>query len=107
VLYLGVGEVAALMQLPAVSRSLSIAAHGPRRELSASCRRIHLPLGLGAVLTILGKTLKSYPILVTGISTLLIGGYGSKLTKSAGTLFRLGQVFLPLWSWWTRRRKRK
>ena len=47
-----------------------------REELAASCRRIHLPLGFGAVLTVLGKTLKSYPILVAGLSTLLVGGYG-------------------------------
>ncbi len=78
-----------------------------REELVASCRRIHLPLGLGAVLTVLGKTLKSYPILVAGISSLLVGGYGGKLTKSAGTLLRLGQAVLPLWTWWTRGRKRK
>jgi len=78
-----------------------------REELAASCRRIHLPLGLGAVLTVLGKTLKSYPILVAGISTLLVGGYGGRVTKSAGTFFKLGQAVLPLWTWWTRRRKRK
>jgi hypothetical protein len=78
-----------------------------REELAASCGRINLPLGLGTVLTILGKTLKSYPILVAGISSLLVGGYGGKLTKSAGTMFRLGQTVLPLWSWWTRRSKRK
>jgi hypothetical protein len=78
-----------------------------REELAASCRPIHLPLGLGTVLTILGKTLKSYPILVAAISSLLVGGYGGKLTKSAGTMFRLGQTVLPLWSWWTRRSKRK
>ena len=66
-----------------------------REELSESCRRIHLPLGLGAVLTVWGKTLKSYPILIAGVSSLLIGGYEGKLTKSARTLFRLGQAFCP------------
>ena len=78
-----------------------------RDELAASCHRIHLPLGPGAVLTVLGKTLKSYPILVAGISSLLVGGYARTLTKSAGTLFKLGQAILPFWSWWTRRRNRK
>ena len=78
-----------------------------REELAASSRRIHLPLSLGVVLAVLGKTLKSYPILVAGISTLLVGGYAGRLTKSAGALFRLGQVILPLWSWWTGHRKRK
>ena len=78
-----------------------------REELAAAFPRIRLPLGLGAVLTVLGKTLKSYPILVAGVSTLLVGGYGGKLTKSAGKLLGLGQTILPLWSWWTRRSKRK
>ena len=78
-----------------------------REELSASCRQIHFPLSFGAVLTVLGRTLKSYPILVAGISTLLVGGYAGKLTKSAGKLLGLGQAILPLWSWWTRRSKRK
>ena len=78
-----------------------------REELAASCRQIHFPLGFGAVLTVLGRTLKSYPILVAGMSSLLVGGYASKLTKSAGRLFRLGQAVLPLWTWWTRRSKRK
>jgi hypothetical protein len=78
-----------------------------REELAASFHRIHLPLGLGAFLTMLGKTLKSYPIFVAGISTLLVGGYGTTLAKSAGKLFKLSQAILPLWSWWAKRRKRK
>ena len=78
-----------------------------REELATFSNQIRLPLTFGAVLTVLGKTLRSYPILVAGISSLLVGGFGGGLTKSAGTVFRLGQVFLPLWSWWTRRRKRK
>jgi hypothetical protein len=76
-----------------------------RQELAASFGRIRLPLSFGAALMALGKTLKSYPILVAGVSTLLASGYGSKLTSSAGKLFRLGQAILPLWYWWTKRRK--
>ena len=78
-----------------------------REELATSFQRIRLPLSFGAVLTVLGKTLKSYPIMVAGLSSLLVGGYGAKLAKSAGKLFSLGQAILPLWSWWTKRRKRK
>ena len=77
-----------------------------RQELASSCRQIHLPLSFGVVLTALGRKLKSYPILVAGISTLLVGGYGGSLTKSAGALYRLGRAILPLWSWWMGRRKR-
>ncbi len=78
-----------------------------REELASSCHRMRLPLGLGAVLMVAGKTLKSYPILVAGVSSLLASGYGGKLAKSTGTLFRLGQAIMPLWSWLTKRRKRK
>jgi hypothetical protein len=77
-----------------------------REELALSCRQIHVPLSFGVLLTVLGKKLKSYPILVAGISTLLVGGYGGRLTKSAGALYRLGRAILPLWSWWSVRRKR-
>jgi hypothetical protein len=76
-----------------------------REDLAASCRRIHFPLGFGTVLTLLGRTLKSYPLFVTGLSTLLVGGYGGRLARAVGKLFTLGQTVLPLWSWWSRRRK--
>jgi hypothetical protein len=78
-----------------------------REELAASCQRVRVPLGLGAVLMVVGKRLKSYPILVAGVSSLLVSGYGVKLAKSTGSLFRLGQAILPLWSWLTKRRKRR
>ncbi|HSE86681.1 MAG TPA: hypothetical protein VLJ79_10700 [Candidatus Binatia bacterium] len=78
-----------------------------REELAANCHRIRLPASLGVGLMVLGKTLKSYPILVAGISSLLVSGYGGKLAKSTGKLLGLGRAILPLWSWWTRRGKRK
>jgi hypothetical protein len=77
-----------------------------REELAAACQRIRVPLGLGALVLLLGKTFKSHPILIAGLSTLLAGGYGGKVAKSAGSLFRLGQAILPLWLWLTKRRRR-
>ena len=55
----------------------------------------------------LGTTLRSYPILVAGMSSLLVSGYGSKLVKPALRLFKLGQVIRPLWSWWAKQHKGK
>jgi hypothetical protein len=78
-----------------------------REELSACFSRVRLPLNFGAVLWGLGRTLKTYPIAVAGISSLLVSGYGGKMTRSAGELLRLAQVVQPLWSWWSKHRKRK
>ena len=78
-----------------------------REELAATCHRIQVPLSVGALLMLLGKTLKSYPVLVAGISSLLVSGYGGKLARSTGKLLGLGRAILPFWSWWAKRRKRK
>lgn len=79
---------------------------GDREELAASIGRVRPTLGVGALLLTLGGFLKAYPVLVTGVSALLVSGYGGRLTKSAGQLLRLGQVVRPLWSWWAKNRKR-
>ena len=76
-----------------------------REELAGACQRMRVPLSLGAVLLALGAALKSHPVLIAGISSLLAGGYGGKLANSAGSLLRLGKAILPLW--WLIRRKRK
>jgi hypothetical protein len=76
-----------------------------RQELAGTCQRMRVPLSLSAVLLALGAALRSHPILVAGISSLLAGGYGGKLANSAGSLLRLGKAILPLW--WLIRRKGK
>jgi hypothetical protein len=78
-----------------------------REDLVSDLRRVRLPLNPAAVLFTLGRALKAYPALVAGLSGLLISGVGGKISKSAGKLLRVGQVVQPLWSWWSKRRKRK
>ena len=78
-----------------------------REALAAALRGVRPTLGVGALLLTLGGFLKAYPILVTGVSALLVSGYGGKLTKSAGQLLSLGQAIRPLWSWWSKSRKHK
>jgi hypothetical protein len=80
---------------------------GDRQEITASLGRVRPALGVGALLLTLGGFLKAYPVLVTGVSALLVSGYGGKLTKSAGQLLSLGQAIRPLWSWWAKSRKPK
>ena len=77
-----------------------------REELAASCDRIRLPFGLGGTFLGLTKTLRAHPMIATGISALVVSGYGGKLTRSLAELLRLWKLAQPLWSWWTKRRAR-
>ena len=77
-----------------------------RDELAAALERIHLPLNLGAVFARVGRMIQSYP-LAAGISSLLVSGYGVKLTRAAGRLVELARIVRPAWSWWSKRRSRK
>ncbi|HEU4340670.1 MAG TPA: hypothetical protein VFU31_03785 [Candidatus Binatia bacterium] len=74
-----------------------------REELESLCNRIRLPLNFGAVVVGIGKLFRDHPLLAAGASSLVVSGYGIKLTRSVGGLLRLGTVLRPLWSWWRRR----
>jgi hypothetical protein len=76
-----------------------------RDELAAGLRQVHSSLSFSALLAALGRTLKPYPVLVTGISGLLASGYAGMLMRSSGKLLRLGQAILPLWYWWNKTRQ--
>jgi hypothetical protein len=76
-----------------------------REELAAGFGQVRSSLRFRAVLAALGRTLKPYPVLVTGISGLLASGYAGKLMRSRGKLLRLGQSILPLWYWWHKARR--
>jgi hypothetical protein len=77
-----------------------------RVELSGAYRQIHSPLQLSIALVGVSRLLKTYPILAAGISSLLVSGYGSKLTRSAADLVKLWRLTLPVWHWFTKRGKR-
>ena len=49
---------------------------GDRQKIAASLGRVRPALGVGALLLTLGGFLKAYPVLVTGVSALLVSGYG-------------------------------
>ena len=77
-----------------------------REELAAALNQIHLPLNLGAVFMMAGKLLQTYP-LVAGLSSLVITGYGVKLTRAVGKLVGMAGMIRPLWSWWSKGRHAK
>jgi hypothetical protein len=73
-----------------------------RDEVAAVFRRIRAPFALGGLVLIIARALKSHPVAVAGISSLLAGGYAGKLFKTAGKGLALWRLIRPIWSWWKR-----
>ena len=76
-----------------------------RAELSELCERIRSPFDLSGTLLGIGRVLKTHPMIAAGFSSLLVSGYAGRLLKSAGDLVKLWRLALPLWGWWTKRRR--
>jgi hypothetical protein len=76
-----------------------------RAELSGLCDRIRSPFDISGTLLGIGKMLKTHPMIAAGVSSLLVSGYAGRLLKSAGELVKLWRLALPLWGWWTKRRR--
>jgi len=76
-----------------------------RAELSDLCDRIRSPFDISGTLLGIGRMLKTHPMIAAGVSSLLVSGYAGRLLKSAGELVKLWRLALPLWGWWTKRRR--
>lgn len=76
-----------------------------RAELAAACARIKSPLDVSSRLLGFGRALKTHPMIAAGVSSFLVSGYAGRLLKSSGELLRLWKLALPIWHWWTKRRK--
>jgi hypothetical protein len=76
-----------------------------RAELSALCERVRSPFDLSGTLLGVGRMLRTHPMIAAGVSSLLVSGYAGRLLKSAGEIVKLWRLALPLWGWWTKRRK--
>ena len=77
-----------------------------RTELSGLCDRIRSPFDISGTLLGIGRLLKTHPMIAAGVSSLLVSGYAGRLLKSAGEIVHVWRLALPLWGWWTKRRKR-
>ena len=75
-----------------------------RLELAAAAAKIRSPLDMGGTFSRFVRTLSAHPLTIAGVSSLLLGGFGMKLLRSARLIFRFRQVVVPLWLWWVRRR---
>jgi hypothetical protein len=78
-----------------------------RFELGKAYDSIRLPFGMSAPLLGIGRMLKSHPVITAGLSSVLVGGYASRLLRSVTQLFKLWRIVLPLRAWWTKRGKAK
>ena len=77
-----------------------------RSELLAICDRLRSPFDTSGTLLGIGRILKTHPMIAAGVSSFLVSGYAGRLLRSAGAVVKLWRLALPLWGWWTKRRKR-
>jgi hypothetical protein len=78
-----------------------------RYELGKAYDGLRLPFGMSAPLLGIVRVLKTHPVITAGLSSLLVGGYTSRLLRSVTELFKLWRIVLPIRAWWTRWRKAK
>jgi hypothetical protein len=76
-----------------------------RYDLAKVYNSFHLPFGMSAPLLGIGRMLKTHPVVTAGLSSLLVGGYASRLLRSVTEFFKLWRIVLPLWAWWQKRGK--
>jgi hypothetical protein len=78
-----------------------------RFELGKAYDSIRLPFGMSAPLLGIGRMLKSHPVITAGLSSVLVGGYASRLLRSVTRLFKVGRSVLPIWAWFSKRGQAK
>jgi len=78
-----------------------------RYELGKAYDSLRLPFGMSAPLLGIVRVLKTHPVITAGLSSLLVGGYASRLLRSMTELFKVWRIVLPIWAWWTKRGKAK
>jgi len=96
-----------LDELARRKQTLIIQCSREREELAALCRRCRIPFDLRTVFLSVGQTLKGHPLLVAGVSGLLISGRGRGLARVGLEVLGLWKTILPLWSWWAKRRAQR
>ena len=78
-----------------------------RNELSKAYTNLRSPFAMSGTFLRIGRALKTHPMIAAGLSTILVSGYARRLLRSVTELFKLWRIVLPIWAWWTRRRKAK
>ena len=86
-------------------QTLIVKAAEERAEIAATYKKLHSPFDLNQTILGIGQTLKAHPMIIAGISSVLVSGFAGKLLQGAGQIVSFSRVALPLWSWWKKRRK--
>ena len=94
-----------LEELARRRQALIVSAANERAELAAACDKVRSSLDFSQKFLWIGRALKAHPMIATGISSLLVSGLAGKVFKGAGQIASLLRLGLPLWTWWTTRRK--
>jgi hypothetical protein len=94
-----------LEELARRKQALIVTAANERSEIADACEKIRASFDISQKFSRIGRILKAHPVIATGISSFLVSGLAGKLFKGAGQAVSLLRVALPLWSWWTTRRR--
>jgi hypothetical protein len=78
-----------------------------RYDLAKAYDGLRLPFGMSAPLLGIVRVLKTHPVITAGLSSLLVGGYASRLFRSVTEFLKLWRIVLPIWAWWSKRGKAK
>ena len=78
-----------------------------RDEVSKAYHNLRLPFAMSGTLLGIGRALKTHPMIAAGLSSIFVSGYARRSLRSVTKLFKLWRIVLPIWVWWTRRRKAK
>lgn len=95
-----------LEELARRKQALIEKAAAERLQIASAYKRIPAPLDVSALLFRIGRTLRTHPLVVAGISSFVISGLSKKLLKVGRLVLGLRRVILPVWSWWLERRRR-
>jgi hypothetical protein len=76
-----------------------------RNELGKVYAGLRLPLGMSAPLLGIVRVLKTHPVVSAGLSSVLVGGFASRLLKPVTEVFKLWRIVPPIWAWWQKRGK--
>jgi len=82
-------------------RKQALVAHAAyeRAEIAAACEKIRSSFNFSDKFLWIGRTLKAHPMIVAGISSVLVSGLAGKWLRGAGQIVSLSRMALPLWSW--------
>jgi hypothetical protein len=76
-----------------------------RYDLAQVYDSLRLPFGMSAPLLGIARVFKTHPVITAGLSSVLVGGYASRLLKPVTEVFKLWRIVPPIWAWWQKRGK--